>query len=436
MSTSARSSAAAPVRRVVVSGVGIVSAAGIGIGPTWERLRTGPPTVTWFHGPPTTADVEFRAYEAPPYELGQLGVRPRTLRWLQAGALREARDLHHMVAATALALSDAGLPSCCEDLDPAVAIVAANESPGFEEFSQALFRLADDVPSCDPLQLFSRFAERFFQLNTFLPPYYLARAFGCTGPALFVNTACASGLNAIDLAAQSIRLGRSRIVLAAAADNPLSVAKFLWFRDLGLYAVDGVIRPYDAGQAGTVFGDGAATLVLEDRDSAVARGAHIYAEYGGAGFAQDGWKITVPAADKASGEVALRGALAEAGVEPSAVDLIVPHGVGTPASDRYEARLLHHVFGDGDWPRVTALKPFIGHSLGASALIESALLLAAMDRSCIPPTRGHEVPFERDPVPLVFEWRDQRIDVAVKLTCAFAGYYGATVFRRFTDAAA
>lgn len=427
----------AAARRVVVSGVGIVSAAGIGIGPTWDCLRTAPPVAAWIQGPPPTTDVGFRAYAAPEYDLAELGVRPQCLRWLEEAELREARDLRHLVAATALALSDAGLPSYCGDLEPGVAIVAANESPGFEELSQSLFRLGEDglLPR-DPLQRFSLLVERFFQLNTFLPPFYLSRAFGFAGPALFVNSACASGLNAIDLAAQNIRLGRSRISIAAAADNPLSVAKFLWFRDLGLYASDGVIRPYDARQTGTVFGDGAAALVLEDRESALARGAHVYAEHAGAGFAQDGWKITVPAAAKTSGETALRAALDEADVSPSAVDLIVPHGVGTPASDRYEARLLHRVFGGGDWPSVTVLKPWIGHSLGASALMESALLLAAMDRGCIPPTREPEVPFERHPLPLVTEWRAQRIDVAVKLTCAFAGYYGATVFRRSADATA
>jgi 3-oxoacyl-[acyl-carrier-protein] synthase II len=423
-------------RRVVITGVGIVSAAGIGLDDTWRQLASAPPRPLLFTGPPPTDDVQFSAFAAAEYDLCDLPIDARRRGWLCHDEVREARDLRHLVAATALALADARLPPDCEPLDPPVSVVVANESPGFDELSQVLFTLASQPGApATPMAQYTRLADRFFQLNTFLPPHYLARTFGLAGLGLFVNSACASGLNAIDVAAGAVRSGRSDVAVAAASDNALSVAKFLWFRDLGLYALDGVLRPYDARQTGTVFGDGGAALILEDAGSAAARGARVYAEYAGAGFAQDGWKITVPAAAKNRGDAALRRAIAEAGAEPSEIDLVVPHGIGSPASDQYEARLLHGVFGSGDkWPAVTALKPSIGHSLGASALMETALLLGAMDRKAVPPTPAPELPFTRHPVPLVTEWRALRADLAVKLTCAFGGYYGAMVLRRFEPA--
>ena len=125
-------------------------------------------------------------------------------------------------------------------------------------------------------------------------------------------------------------------------------------------------------------------------------------------------------------------ALSEAGMESSQVDLVVPHGIGAPASDQYEARLLHQIFGGApSWPAITALKPMIGHSLGASGLMEAVLLVGALARGMVPPTFGHSTPFSRNAVPLVAEWRTQPIHTAVKLTCAFGGFYGAVAFRRF-----
>ena len=421
-----------PAERAVISGVGLICAAGVGVSASWDAMQRGAPEPHLYEGPPPVDHVRFPVFAAPDYDLAELGLDRRLCAWLTGAPRRDARDLRHLAGATALALADAGLPLDCAQLDAPVQVVVANESPGFEELSQLIFSFDDEPgPQRDPISRYRQFVDRFFELNTFLPPHYLARAFGFSGPALFVNSACASGLNALDVAVHGVRSGRTRIAVVAAADNPLSVAKYLWFHGLGLYASEPTIRPFDARQTGTIFGDGGAALIVEAASSAARRGAHVYAECTGAGFAQDGWKITVPAPAKDSGGQALQSALAEARQRPADIDLIVPHGIGAAASDLYEARLLTHTFGAADpWPAVTALKPFIGHGLGASALMETALLLKAMDAQLLPPTLGHQVPFRRYPLPLVTEWQRRRIDVAVKLTCAFGGYYGAVVFKR------
>lgn len=419
------------LRRVAVTGIGTVNAAGVGVDAVWKRLREDPPRAVSWTGPPPAEDIAFPVFPAPAYRLGELGASACE-RWLEREGLRGARDLEHLLASTALALSDAGLGLDCSGEELPAAVVVGDESPGFEALSRALFELGRSRPLPDgPVERYRSLSESFFRLNTFLLPHYLARAFRFEGLTLFVNSACTSGLNALEVAAQEIRAGRSRLAVAAAGDDPLSVAKFLWFAELGLYAMDGVIRPFDRDAAGTVFGDGGAALVLEELESARARGARIYAEYLGAGFAQDGWKITVPSPRPLRAADALTRAFAQSGVAPAEVDLMVPHGVGAAALDQYEAAVLHQVFGDGGpWPLVTALKPYVGHNLGGCALLELTLLLKALEQSLVPPTPGHARPLARNPLPLVGEWLERPVEVAAKLTCGFAGYYGAAVFSR------
>lgn len=417
-------------RRVVLSGAGVVSAAGLGLERLWRSLSEAPPKPTAYVSPPPTEHLGFPLYEVPSYALADAGVPASAQRWLNEGLLAEARDVHHLVASTALALADAGLGLDLESLDPPAAIVAANESPGFEELCSTLFTIGRDGPlTPDPAQRYAALSPRIFALNTFLLPHYLARVFRFSGLSLFVNSACTSGLNALDVAAHEVRAGRSDVAVVAAADNPRSVAKFLWFHQQGLYSPDGALRPFDRDQVGTVFGDGGAALVLEERDSALRRGARIYAEYMGGGFAQDGWKVAVPSPVHARGADAIRFALRDSGVAPEEVDLVVPHGTGTPASDQYEARMLHAVF-DRRMPEITALKPYVGHNLGGSALLDLAVLLAAFEHERVPPTPGWREPYDRCPIEPLTRWQERPIGLALKVTCGFAGHYGAAVFRR------
>jgi 3-oxoacyl-(acyl-carrier-protein) synthase len=417
---------------VVVTGVGIISAAGLGADDAWRRLRSDPPRPEPYADDLTRAAGRppFPVFRVRPHDSPAVGLPERARQAAAAANAACAADLRYLIEATAAALLDAALPLDCEDADPPVALVVADESPGLAELSGTLMRgIHDGTLPASPLDGYTRFEPAFFNLNTFLPPHYLARAFGCAGTTLFVNSACASGLSALDVAAQTIRSGRSAVAIVAAADHVLSGAKFLWFAGRGFYADDGVLRPFDARQRGTVFGEGGAALVLESAASAGARGARAYASYSGGGFAQDGWKVTAPAPTKLRGEQAVRAALREAGTAIEDIDVFVPHGMGTAASDQYEARLLRRLF-PGASPAITALKPYVGHNLGGSALMETALLLLAMAHEEIPPTPNHDVPLRRDPVALVREWRPARISTAVKLTCAFGGFYAAAVFQR------
>src|SRR4029077_11112938 len=127
------------------------------------------------------------------------------------------RDLRHLLASTALAFHDAGLALDCAEEDPPAAVVVGDESPGFEGLSRALFDLGRSGPLPESVpERYAALTERFFKLNSFLLPHYLARAFHFAGLTLFVNSACTSGLNALEIAAQEVRAGRSRLAVAAA----------------------------------------------------------------------------------------------------------------------------------------------------------------------------------------------------------------------------
>jgi 3-oxoacyl-[acyl-carrier-protein] synthase II len=420
----------------VVTGLGTVSAAGLGIGPTWAQMLAGPPSTRMMVGPTRSLQVSFPVFRTEDFDLAAAGVPPRALQWMRDEGLCKARDLVHLMAATGLALGDARLPADLAELDPPAAVIVGDESPGFEQTTQALFQLADDeAMPAEPMEMYTRLVDDFFQLNTFLLPYYLTRAFRFRGLGLYVNSACTSGLNALDLAVQEVRNGRSRIAVAAAGENPLSLAKYFWFYSLGMYSMQGVIRPFDRDQSGLVFGDGAAAVVVEDLEHARERGAPIYAEYLGAGFSQDGWKIIAPSPEVAAAASAMERTLAAAGLAPGEVDLVVPHGVGSPASDQYEAAMLHRVFGTGGgrWPEMTAFKPWVGHNLGGSALLEIALLIKTVAEGRVPPTPGHETPYARNPLPLLQKWSERPVHRALKLTCGFAGFYGAALLGRFDD---
>jgi 3-oxoacyl-(acyl-carrier-protein) synthase len=259
-----------------------------------------------------------------------------------------------------------------------------------------------------------------------------ARALGIHGPALFLNNARASGLYALEAAADQLRMGRCKLALAAAAESPHFPTKYLWFREAGVYSLSGRLRPFDRDRDGLVLGAGSAAVALETLEAAEARGARILAEYLGGASSQEGWKVAVPNLTERYYEETLRAALRAARVEPGEIDLLNPHGAGTPLGDRAEAMGIAAVF--GPWParpRVTCFKPCLGHTLGASALLETVALLLCMEHGVAPATPG----FEREDPALRVRClaRNERADLrmVLKMSCGFAGFNAGAVFRRY-----
>ena len=414
-------------RRVVVTGIGLVSPAGIGIDQAWRALQSDPPHAELVEVPAARPDDrQLRLFVVPDYRIADVTDTFVGGPQLEREGIERQRDIKHLIAATGLAIDDAGLRSPPALDFREIGLVVADEHPGIESLARTLYAAVADTPDQPPV--YDDLAGQIFALNTFLAPYTVARSHGIGGECAFVNSACASGLTAIDHAAAQVRAGRTPVAIASAADDPLSSGKVRWFADQNLYAADGVLRPFSASSSGTVFGDGGAALVVEDEEHAVNRGARIYGRYLGAGFTQDGWRVNAPNPKLGNQARSIRRALREAGRDAVDVDVLVPHGTGIPVIDRYEVRTIRDLWPDpAAQPVCVPLKPYVGHNLGGCSLVESALLLKAMSESCVPAARAHDAVAAPLGLDLPAGWEPKAIRLAVKTTAAFGGFYGSIV---------
>jgi len=343
-----------PGRRVAVTGLGAVTCCGIGVEALWDGLVH--PTIS---GERRVPDFDGSNYFG-----------PKEVR-------RVDRFAQFSVAAADQALADAG------DLqaDPTRAgVIFATGVGGFET-------LADQVTVYN-----DRGARR---VSPFLVPMMMANAgpahismrAGWQGPSENVVTACAAGTHGVAAAARLVATGRCDVAIgggAEAAFHPVAVAAFA---NMTALSTSGVSRPFDSRRDGFVMTEGAGALVLEEWDRAVARGARIYAEIGGAGSTADAHHITAPAPDGSGAVLCMEQALFDAQLEPSAIGHINAHGTSTPLNDLAEARAIAKVFGEPG-PVVTSTKGVTGHGLAAAGAIEAVVSVLTIDRRLIPATYG------------------------------------------------
>lgn len=410
-----------PLSRVVITGIGVVSAAGIGIESTWQTIQSDRPNPSAVSVPgPANICSDFLAFVAPDYAIGEVTKTLMSGAQLEREGLEGSRDLKHLIAAVGMALEDSDIQAGADGFER-LGMVIADEHPGIEQLSRRLYQ-GIAVGQAEVL------SEKIFELNSFLVPYRVARAFGIGGECIHVNSACTSGLNAMDFAAVQVRLGRTPIALAAGSDDPLSSGKFEWFAQRNLYDTGGRLKPFSDEAGGTVFGDGGAALVFEERNHAIERGARIYAEYLGAGFTQDGWRVNAPHPQRANQARAMRQAMTEAKVDPSNISVVVPHGTGIRPTDQYERRNISEVWPEQvERPICLALKPFVGHNLGGASILEAAILAKAISEQKLP--RAIPTKFSNQDIVFceTYDWVHTEIKLAIKASAAFAGYYGAVV---------
>ncbi len=214
---------------------------------------------------------------------------------------------------------------------------------------------------------------------------------GWRGPSEVICTACAAGTHAIAAAARLVASGRCDIAIGGGAEASMQPVAIAAFANMTALSTSGNSRPFDARRDGFVMTEGAAALVLENWDSAVARGATIYAELAGAASTADAHHITAPAPDGSGAVSCMELALADAGITPGDVGHINAHGTSTPLNDLAEARAISKVFGEPG-PLVTSTKGVTGHGLAAAGAIEAVAAVLTIDRATIPPTAGYEEP--------------------------------------------
>ncbi|WP_320777267.1 beta-ketoacyl-[acyl-carrier-protein] synthase family protein [Streptomyces sp. CRN 30] len=213
------------------------------------------------------------------------------------------------------------------------------------------------------------------------------------GPSSTYSTACASGTTALGEAMRQIQYGRLDVAVAGGADAPLDPVSLAAFGRIGATssrrdAPEEASRPFDVDRDGFVMGEGAAFLILEDYDRAVARGARVYAEAAGYGANCDAFHPVMPRRDGASAAACMTEALADAGIAPGEIGHINAHGTSTPRNDQAEARAIEAVFG-ADAPPVTAPKGVVGHMFGAAGAFEALVSVLGVTEGTVPPVANH-----------------------------------------------
>lgn len=426
-------------KRIVVTGIGPIASSGIGKDNLWQGIcnkTTGLELVeSYVHN---ELWERFYLHKVRGFSIDAFGIDKNDLAYIsQWKEGQDNRDLFFLLAALKLAFDDSKI-NYREKAAGRIALVATHENPCLEQLFWQMFRKAYKTLRDNPGIGEKSFYERLYpalvkvgyETQSFMPLFHIARTFNIHNYSLFINNACASGLYALEAAADIIRCAKADIVAVVAGDCP-DVFKHLWFKMINMYAQDGRIKPFAKDSNGFVLGEGAAAIVLEDYECARRRDSHIYAEYLGGGFTLEGWGITTPMIGGRYYQEAMLQALRQAGIEAKDVDLICAHGAATPSSDYYEARAIADVFGEYA-VEVSALKPYLGHNLGGSSLLELAVMLLVLEHQMALPVMNTTEQDTRFKLKLIPKEQKKRIMTILKLCCAFAGNNAAAIFRKIT----
>ena len=411
-------------RRVVVTGLGIVSPVGSQITEAWDNVLNG----RSFIGPITGFDVT--AY--PTRFAGE--VRGFAVEdYLPA---KEARRMDHFIqfgfAASSQAFKDSGL-EVTEANAERIGVAMGAGIGGLDTIQQTHFKLNEAQGP--------RKVSPFFIPASIINMIsgHVSIAYGLKGPNLAMVTACTTSTHSIGIAARTIQYGDADVMIAGGAEmaiNPLGVAGFCQAKALSERNDEPTkaSRPFDRDRDGFVMADGAGAIVLEEYEHAKARGARIYAEFVGFGMSGDAHHITAPPEDGDGARRSMVAALKDAGVNPSDLQHINAHATSTPLGDVGETTALKRALGDSAYRvAISATKSITGHLLGAAGAVEAIFAILAIRDQVAPPTINLDNPDPRcdlDYVPNIA--RPMSIDVALSNSFGFGGTNGSLVFRRLS----
>jgi 3-oxoacyl-[acyl-carrier-protein] synthase II len=368
------------MRRVVITGIGMISPLGIGNEPTWKGLLEGRSGV----GPITKFDASEYACRI----AGEVrGFEPE--KWIEKKEVKKSDTfIHYAVAAAQMAFDDAALDSGRIDGDR-VGVIVGSGIGGLPLIEEMHRKLLERGPS--------RISPFFIPgLIVNLAAGQISIRFGARGPNSAPATACATGAHAIGDAFRVIVRDDADIMFAGGTEavvTALAVGGFAAMRALSTRndEPERASRPWDLDRDGFVLGEGAGILILEEREHALARGATIYAEVTGYGMSSDAHHITSP--DENGMVRGMQRALKDAGLEPSAIDYINAHGTSTPIGDKAESNAIKTVFGEHAYTTaISSTKSMTGHLLGAAGGLEAAIAAMTVRTNILPPTINYETP--------------------------------------------
>ncbi len=404
--------------RVVVTGLGAISPLGNSVAQFWQGLAAGrnavgPITLFDTTGFPATLAAEVRDFDPEDYMDGKR-------------VDRSGRCTQFGIAAAAEALRDSGLDMSAEAADRVGMVIATSGMAA--DIAKAGHVLRERGPRrIDPLII--------FKVGANMVSVQMAMEIGARGINLTVNSACASGTDAIATALSHLRLGHAEVIFAGGAESVIGPFGVAGTGIVGALAKGTdpatASRPFDLNRTGFVYGEGAGILVLETEEHALSRGANILAEVAGGGWSFDGFSDTAP--DSGQQAVAMGMALREAGVRPDEVDYVNAHGTSTVLNDIEETKALKLVFGVHAYKTpVSSNKSMIGHLACAAGAIEAVAVVKTINESLLPPTINYETPdpeCDLDYVPN--QAREKQVDVCLSSSFGMGGQNCCVVIRRY-----
>ena len=409
-------------RRIVVTGVGVVTPLALEVDGFWKRLINGESGI---HDLTTLDTSKYKVHfggDIPDFDVSAY-VAPKE-------AKRLDRFTQFAVHAGGQAVADAAINF--DDIDRTkCGVILGSGIGGLMEIENQIERMLLKGPD---------------RVSPFTVPKMMVNAaggnlsitYGLKGPNYAVATACASATNAMGDALRSIRLGETDLVITGGSEAAITRMGLAAFQNMKALSTRNdspatASRPFDANRDGFVLGEGSGVLVFEELDHAKARGAKIYAEVLGYGTTSDAGHITAPDPEGTGAAAAMQAAIDDAGVGPGEVDYINAHGTSTPLGDKAETQAIKRVFGEhASKLAISSTKSALGHSLGASGGIEAVILSKSLQTSVIAPTINYETPdpdCDLDYTPN--EAKELDIKIAMSNSFGFGGHNACVVFGRY-----
>jgi 3-oxoacyl-[acyl-carrier-protein] synthase II len=411
-------------RRVVITGVGLVSPLGIGTDETWQALREGRSGIARIQSFDPAAFACQIAGEVKGFEPGN---------YIEKKEIKKmGRFIHFAIAATEFALASSRFKVTKDD-EERVGVYIGSGIGGFDVIEREYKTYLDHGP---------RRISPFFIPATIinLASGYVSIRTGAKGPNSAVATACTTGAHAIGDSFRLIQHGDADAMICGGAEaciTPMGIGGFGAMRALSTRndAPERACRPWDKDRDGFIVGEGAGVLILEELEWARRRGAHIIAEVVGYGMSSDAHHVSSPPEDGDGAYRVMRNAIRDAKLQPSDIDYVNAHGTSTELGDRAETMAMKRCFGDHAYKMaVSSTKSMTGHLLGGAGGLEAGIIALAIRDQIAPPTTNYDTPdpcCDLDYVPN--QARPMRIEHALSNSFGFGGTNGALVFKLFSD---
>ena len=417
------------MRRVVVTGLGMVSPLGVGVNHCWERLIKGENSATKIDQF-DASDLACQIYCAIPRGDGENGTyNPDN--WLPLKEQRKVDEfITYAIAAAEEAIKDAGWETKTEEQSFRAGTLIGSGIGGLQGIETASHLFAEKGPRrLSPFFIPGRLIN--------LASGHVSIRHNLKGPNSSVVTACSTGSHAIGDAARLIALDDADMMIAGGTESPLcrlAIAGFASCKALSTNFNDNpekASRPYDVDRDGFVMGEGAGIVVLEEYEKAKERGAKIYAEIIGYGLSGDAYHITAPSEDGSGAFRCMEAALKRSGLQASDIDYVNAHGTSTPMGDEIELRAVERLFdGATDNLHMSSTKSAIGHLLGAAGAVESIFSVKAIEKNIAPPTLNLDNPSVETNINLcAHEAVEKEINVALSNSFGFGGTNASLIFK-------